>query len=278
MTTSPAATVARLDKQSAIPLYVQVKEWLLQRILSGHYQDQIDSENVLAAEWQVSRRTIQQAMELLVDMGVLQRRRGSGTYVNPERRKELYFVIPSYTQDLVELGADPVSRVLDISEEPADPITASLLGLAPGTQVTVLRRLIETTSRPFSLVLTKIPRARFAPADFGDFSGSFYRFLRERYHCIPSRVTDTIEAAVLTKDDAALLRLPSGTPVLSMHRVASDQNNDAFEHTTSLVQTLDAAMKISIEHNLGWSEAPRHDQDWRYRVGFGHFLGEGASR
>lgn len=273
MSQQPRAGPVRLDKASAIPLYVQVKEWLLQRILSGHYQDQVDSENVLAAEWKVSRRTIQQAMDMLVDMGVLERRRGSGTYVNPRRRKHLYLVIPSYTQDLAELGAEPVTRLLSVNEEQADDRTGGLLNLAPGERVTTIHRLIETKARPFSIVTTRVPQARFPGAEFDGFTGSFYRFLRERHHCIPCRVADSIEAAALDRKEAELLRLPVSTPVLRMHRVGWDQSNVPFEHTESLVQTADAPLRIDIEHRLGSSGKPLHDQDWHYRVGFGGFLG-----
>ncbi len=267
------AGVVRLDKGSAIPLYVQVKEWLLQRILTGHYQDQVDSENVLAAEWKVSRRTIQQAMDLLVDMGVLERRRGSGTYVNPRRRKQLYLVVPSYTQDLAELGADPVTRLLSVAEEQPDRRTRGLLGLAADEKVTTIHRLIETRDRPFSVVTTRVPQARFPAEEFAGFSGSFYGFLRERHHCIPCRVADSIEAAALDRGAAELLRLPVSTPVLRMHRVGWDQSNVPFEHTESLVQTGDAPLRIDIEHRLGSSGKPIHDQDWHYRIGFGGFLG-----
>ena len=65
------------------PIYIQVAETLRARILSGYYTEMLEGEIKLAQEWQVSRRTIQQAIEILVQEGLINRQRGAGTFINP---------------------------------------------------------------------------------------------------------------------------------------------------------------------------------------------------
>ena len=72
-----------LNSQSPLPLYHQLAEMLTRQIRSGEFLpgDMIPSENEMAKEYGIGRPTVRQAMDLLVRKGLIERKRGSGTYV-----------------------------------------------------------------------------------------------------------------------------------------------------------------------------------------------------
>jgi len=76
-----------LDPGSSLPLYRQLARWLEGRVAQGSLRvgDRIESEPALAKQFQIGRPTVRQATDLLVRRGLLERRRGSGTYVRTPR-------------------------------------------------------------------------------------------------------------------------------------------------------------------------------------------------
>ena len=85
MTSVAQPRANRLDPESAVPLYAQVKEILREEALAGsfHSTAPLPSESVLLQRFGVSRGTIRQAIQELVYEGVLYREQGRGTYVMP---------------------------------------------------------------------------------------------------------------------------------------------------------------------------------------------------
>lgn len=71
------------DGQSALPLYHRLADELLRQIRAGEYPPggRIPSEHELARRYGLGRPTVRQATDTLMRNGVLERRRGSGTYV-----------------------------------------------------------------------------------------------------------------------------------------------------------------------------------------------------
>jgi GntR family transcriptional regulator len=91
-----------LNNQSPIPLYIQLAQRLRSGIESGVYavDEKIPSENILADQFSIGRPTVRQATDLLVREGLLQRRRGSGTYVLPPPQKIDLFSLTGTTAAL----------------------------------------------------------------------------------------------------------------------------------------------------------------------------------
>jgi GntR family transcriptional regulator len=82
-----------LNPQSPIPLYRQLADALASGIRAGDYPPgaRIPSEPRLAADHQIGRPTVRQAIDVLVRKGLLKRRRGSGTYVcEPQQEVDLF--------------------------------------------------------------------------------------------------------------------------------------------------------------------------------------------
>jgi DNA-binding GntR family transcriptional regulator len=262
----------QLGGDSRLPRYVQIRDWLLARILTYYYEDKIESEAAIAEVWSVSRGTVQQAVDLLVRMGVLERRQGSGTFINAQRRDRLYPEIPSFTHDLRRAGQEPTPRILSVEEAQASDEVAAALELPSGSPVVLLERLIETRRRPFAVMKTALPRSRFEPEMFERAQGSLYALLRDVHRCTPCKVSDTIQAVNADPAIAAVLGVEPGVAIFRSERIGWDQNGEAFEFTRAYAHTADLPLCIEIERGVagpGNGDGDGDGPSWRYRVHFG---------
>lgn len=103
-----------LNSQSPIPLYMQLAQRLRLGIKSGTYtvDEKIPSENILADQYSIGRPTVRQATDLLVREGLLQRRRGSGTFVLPAPEKIDLFSLTGTTAALKQSSLPSETQLL----------------------------------------------------------------------------------------------------------------------------------------------------------------------
>lgn len=89
--------MSELLENTFTPKYLQIKNILLKEISGGKYKkgDKIPSENVLPSRFQVSKLTVVKAIEELVNEGILERVKGSGTYV-AENKKQIVLSIAAF--------------------------------------------------------------------------------------------------------------------------------------------------------------------------------------
>ncbi|MEA4888020.1 MAG: GntR family transcriptional regulator [Clostridiaceae bacterium] len=76
-----------IDRQSSVPIYLQIQHILEQAVLSGEYKagSLLPTEAVLCMQYGISRYPLRQAMAHLVQAGLLERTRGKGTYVRTNK-------------------------------------------------------------------------------------------------------------------------------------------------------------------------------------------------
>lgn len=114
--------VAELNPSSNVPLYVQLAERLLNSIRSGAWSvgEAIPSENALAKEYAIGRPTVRQATETLIRRGVLERRRGSGTFVTEESSSVDLFslggTLASFSRQGIKLSTRLVRKARLVTE------------------------------------------------------------------------------------------------------------------------------------------------------------------
>lgn len=95
-----------LDKQSPIPIYIQIEEQLKQQIQQGDFPvgTAIPSERELTERFDVSRMTVRQAITNLVNDGLLYREKGRGTFVASPKVEQPLNGLTSFTEDMVKRG------------------------------------------------------------------------------------------------------------------------------------------------------------------------------
>jgi GntR family transcriptional regulator, N-acetylglucosamine utilization regulator len=209
----------RIDHQSPVPKYFQLREILLDLVESELDADQaIPSERELATRFGLSRMTVRQAVDHLVSEGRLYRVQGKGTFV-ARPKIEMPLRLASFTEDMRARGLEPGSRDLDRRTDAASAHLARALQIAPGDPVHVIERLRTADGIPMAVERSHIPEA-VAPglADASLAGRSLYDVLASRYGVLLDRGDQTIEAGIADPTDAALLDLPGGSAVLLLQR------------------------------------------------------------
>src|SRR5690554_3980081 len=141
-----------LDRDSTVPLYIQLKEHLRTQIEQGHYAAgaRIPSERELAQAFHVSRMTARQALQLLATDGFIASRVGKGTFVLKPRIDQELLLLTSFTEDIRQRGMVPHSRVIVAAIEPADQEVAKKLQISEGTDVVFLSRVRMADEEPIA--------------------------------------------------------------------------------------------------------------------------------
>lgn len=233
VTTSPGWDPAReivVDPGSPEPLYFQVARQLHAAIEDGRLPagTRLDNEVDLAASLRMSRPTIRQAIQSLVNQGLLVRKRGVGTQVvrtkvtRPLRLSSLF-------DDLASIGSKPATVVLLNQVTDAGTDVADLLE-APGlTRVRQLTRIRSTDGEPLAVMNNYLPDGIIDPTDDELHDKGLYQLLRSagvRLHA----AQQTIGARLATEQDAELLDEQPGAALLTMQRTTYDDTGRVVEY------------------------------------------------
>ncbi len=105
----------------------------------------------LTAKFEVSRATVREAIRRLRTGGLLDARRGRGTFVVRRRLDELVIGSPGLARAIVAAGLEEQSRVLEVAELPASSEIAAALGLKPGELMVWLERFRVAGGEPLAL-------------------------------------------------------------------------------------------------------------------------------
>ena len=218
-----------LDRSSPIPLYFQVAEQFERAIRTGELApgDRIENEISLAQGLGLSRPTMRQAIQVLVDKGMLVRKRGVGTQVvhgTVRRSVEL----TSLHDDLASAGQDPRTQLLSLSREPADQEVATELQVDAGAEVWVLERLRFIGAEPLALMCNYLPldAVDLSKADLE--TDGLYTTMRGA-GIIMRVAKQRIGARQAGQREASLLHERRNAPLLTMQRTAYDDGGRAVE-------------------------------------------------
>ena len=226
-----------LDRRSVVPLYFQIRQYLLDQIRSEELKpgDAVPSEQAISARFGVSRMTVRQALKSLADLGVIYSQRGKGTFVAGNKLEKSFRQVLSFTEEMAARGSKPSSKVLRFVVEEADQAAANALQVSLGEKLISLRRLRLADSVPMGIEWSRIPLSlcpdlmqRFQP------NSSLYQLL-SRHYGIKVAVTDEVaEAAVANAEEAHLLQIPKRAPVLLFSRISYVESGRTVEYVTSV--------------------------------------------
>jgi GntR family transcriptional regulator len=216
------------------PKYWGLKRHLLDLLASLPPGSPIPTERSLAAEFDVSRTTVRQALADLTVEGRLLRVQGKGTFAaEPKVAQRLQ--LSSYTEDMRAQGREPSSQLIDISEIPAEGELTTLLGVRSGAKVLRMQRLRLADGEPMALETTHLPLGRFRGLrKYLTPGGSLYQVLRERFDVEMGHAEETIETALAGPHEAELLGADVGMPMLLLSRHSFDTAERPVEWVRSV--------------------------------------------
>jgi GntR family transcriptional regulator len=227
-----------IDPYAAVPKYYQLASILRQQIDNGEWQprEPIPSERQLEVLYNVSRTTIREAIDYLTRQGYLYREHGRGTFVSPPKLQKALMELTSFSEDLVKRGIRPGQVIREISTVIPPASILQRLELAPGTPMLKLERIRLGNDVPIGLqtsFLVLEPGQGITRTEMEE-AGSLYKLLQENFHIIPSEADETLEVTVATKEEAELLQIDEGAPLLLSERVLFAQNRRPVEYVKIL--------------------------------------------
>lgn len=224
----------KIDKDSPIPYYHQLKELLRHRIQAGVWPpgSQLPTEAEICRMFGVSRTTVRQALSELLHEGLIRRERGRGTFVNkPKIRERLVERLTGFYQDMVAQGLKPQTQVLKKGIVPAPGWLAEVLETKPGASLIHIQRLRMVNDEPILLVDTYIPRDLAPTLLEQDLENqSLYALLENRFGLRLARGRRYIEAVAATAKEAQLLKVRRGAPLLFLRSVTYLRDGRPLEY------------------------------------------------
>jgi GntR family transcriptional regulator len=232
---TPSPLVAFLQRaleghmDGAAVIYRDLANALRRAIAEGviGYGGLLPSERDLGEQVGISRTSVRKAMDSLVDDGVLIRRQGARTAV-AERVEKPLSSLTSFTEDMRSRGLEPGMVWLSRETGAASPAETMALNLSVGQQVCRLRRLRTGNGKPMAIESAVIP-VSFLP-DPDEVTSSLYDVLSLR-GCRPARALQRLRAANANADDAKLLGLDVGAPLLVAERRCFAKDGRPVEFT-----------------------------------------------
>ena len=221
------------DAGPRLPKYYQVKRQLLELTAALDAGSPVPPERELARSYGTSRTTVRQALAELVVEGRLLRMQGKGTFVaKPKVARVLE--LTSYTEDMRAQGLDPHSVILDTGYVAAAGELAGRLGIRAGGRVLHIRRLRLAGGEPMSIDSTYLAARRF-PGLRRHLrrNPSLYGTLADRYGTELAEAQETIETVLAGPQDASLLGVDVGFPLLLTSRHSFDADGSPVEWAQS---------------------------------------------
>ncbi len=198
--------------------YRTIADELRSRIDSGELAAGalLPSESELSAAYGVSRVTVRKALELLRDEELIDSRQGFGWFVATAPVRQSLGRLGTIEDQLGELGVGSERRVVGFGFVAAPPRVREVLGVDAVLEV---RRVNRADGQPFARVTVWCPEELGAKLSRADVEASpFYELVGVSI----GGATQTIGAAAAGPEDAELLAVPVGSPVLRCERVTRD--------------------------------------------------------
>jgi len=229
--------------RNGVPAYQRIQTTILQKIESGGLRpgDVVPSERELAKIHQVSLMTARHALASMEREGVVERRRGIGTFVSAPK---IHFNrLMSYTEQMASRNLTAGSQVLFARILDDEPEAAARLSLPPRSRIIKLERLRHAAGEPFALETCHLSEAQFPgllAAPLG--TESLFAILKQSYRMELGYADEEVDATAADARTAELLEVPRREPLLRIRQVIYSKKGTVILYVLGLYR--------SDRHNL----------------------------
>lgn len=224
-----------IDKSSPVPIYYQLEQGIRKQIECKELNsgDMIPSEREYAEKYQISRMTVRQALNNLVNEGFLQRERGKGTFVALKKFEKNVKGLTSFSEDMRSRGLEPETRVLSFSVIKSDGWLSSKLEIAEGSSVYQIKRLRLADKLPIAYEVFYMAEDLVPGLTKDIAEHSIYQFVESAtgFHIISG--VQELEATVASLEEATALNITEGEPVLYIQQKSMIEGERPLEFVKS---------------------------------------------
>lgn len=214
------------------PVYIQIHNQLKKDIEAGKWSigDRIPSERELALNFEVSRMTLRQAVQTLVDEGILERRIGAGTYVANRKVQEKMSGVTSFTDLMTAQGKTPSSKTISFHIANPSLSEAEKLRLSDGEQVLRMERIRYADNVPICFEVATVPQSLVADFSKAEITSSFYKTLEEKGGYQMGGAQQTVSAQLASERIAEYLDIKRNGSILRLRQVSFLNDGTPFEY------------------------------------------------
>jgi len=226
-----------LNHENATPLYKQLKDIIKQKIVNGEFQpnQKIPSESELSKLFHVSRITVRNAITELVDEDLLVKKQGKGTFVSIPKIEDNILEDISFSLTCKINQVKPGSKIIKNIIKDASERDILELNLHANDKVVYLKRIRYADDEPIILEYNFFP-SKYAFLLNEDLENqSLYEILNNKYGITRAKSKKTIEITTASEEEASLLSISKGDPLLLHREIVYDKNNNPIHRTKQLI-------------------------------------------
>jgi len=226
-----------IDKNGIIPLYYQIKEYILEGIHSGKYavDEKIPGELELAQVFNVSRPTVRQAINELVFERVLRRERGKGTFVNKPIIHSNLDILTPYVEELQSQGLSPGLKEISRKIIPATDNVAKVLNISKNEEVIEFIRVRLANNEPV-ILRTSLFSYKLLPQLMFEQIEPLYPVI-EKYGFRLVKAVQNLQVVKARENEAKILQIPKGFPLILWEGTVYDREGRPVEFVKSLYRS-----------------------------------------
>jgi len=224
--------IAEQSTSGPVPKHYRIREFLRQQIRNMESGEPIPTETKLCELFGVSRTTVRKAIERLSYEGLVYRVQGKGTFVAPPKMRE-HFVQSGagLYDDALARGISLITKVLEQAIIVANKQIAEYLNLVQGDSIFKLVRLRFIDHKPVLISHSYVPEQLCPGIVHEDFeSQSLYALMKQKYGIEIHHGLRVVEAMPCEEDEAYLLQVPPGLPLLVVTGTMFDENGTVAEY------------------------------------------------
>lgn len=218
--------------QNDLARYEQIAAYLRDLISRSKPGDRLPSDAELCERFEVSRMTARQAVQVVANEGLVERKRGAGTFVRARPVQRDLGSPLSFSENMRARGMAPSSETLAWGPVTPTEDERSALGLEHGEQAYALERLRLADGTPMAIERVVMPRDLALSLDDDFKEGSLHEAF-QRVGRIPTQSHAEVTAHRATKRQRELLGLPSSGIVICERRTIFDQDHVPLERTVT---------------------------------------------
>lgn len=224
-----------LDRNSPVPIYLQLTEWIRAQIQSGEWWagQKLTAEGDLADQLAIARGTVRKAYTELLAEGLLTRTHGRGTYVTPKALDQpLADRLITYSEALIAEGIPFETQVLEQRIVSATPAVAAELGVGTGDDVFFLKRIRTVDGEPLILFHNYVVYQLCPGIESADFSHErLFHLLEDRYGLRLEWGKRTFQAQIADETKAEPLGVDVGDSIMHMDQTTYLKGGTPIEHS-----------------------------------------------